>query len=266
MAPASQPMSIADSPIADSVADSIADLRRFLARTDGHGRCTREVLPFGVAEVDRQLPGGGLALGHLHEVMEGGPASEYAGLAALFAAGILARLSGPVLWCLRGRDLFAPALARIGLNHARVIYCETWKDHDVLPAMEEGLTCRGLAGVVGEVTRLSLTASRRLQLCAGASGVTALAIRRWRHAGERALAEEPTAASTRWRISPSPSPAGGFEGLPRQHWQVELLRVRAGAPQTWILEACDAEGHLALPAALADRPVAARTPRRTAAG
>ena len=33
--------------------------------------------------------------------------------------------------------------------------------------MEEGLKCRGLAAVVGEATRLSLTASRRLQLAAG---------------------------------------------------------------------------------------------------
>ena len=73
------------------------------------------MLPFGVEAVDEHLPGGGLALGHLHEVIEAGAASEYAGLATLFTAGILARLSGPVLWCLRGRDLFAPALARIGL-------------------------------------------------------------------------------------------------------------------------------------------------------
>ena len=60
-------------------------------------------------------------------------------------------MPGPVLWCLRGRDLFAPALARVGLHPDRVIYCETWKDRDVLPAMEEGLECNGLAGVVGEV-------------------------------------------------------------------------------------------------------------------
>jgi hypothetical protein len=32
--------------------------------------------------------------------------------------------------------------------------------------MEEGLRCTGLAGVVGEVTKRSLTASRRLQLAA----------------------------------------------------------------------------------------------------
>jgi len=60
---------------------------------------------------------------------------------------------------------------------------------------------------VGEVTRVSLTASRRLQLGAGNSDVTAFVVRRWHTATERALAGEPNAASTRWRISPSPSPA-----------------------------------------------------------
>ena len=127
---------------------------------------------------------------------------------------IVARLAGPVLWCLRGRDLFAPALARIGLHPDRVIYCETWKDREVLPAMEEGLKCRGLAAVVGEATRLSLTASRRLQLAAGESGVTAiLIVRRWHNATERAQASEPNAAATRWRISPHPSPQKALRWL-----------------------------------------------------
>jgi len=244
----------------------IAELRRQLERMETHGRSEAVALPFGVPALDRHLPGGGLLLGHLHEIIEGGPASEYAGMAALFAAGILARASGPVLWCLRGRDLFAPALARIGLHPDRVIYCETWNDRDVLAAIEEGLRCKGLAAVVGEVTRLSLTASRRMQLCAGESGVTALIIRRWRNTTERAFADEPTAAATRWRISPSPSPPAGFEGLQRQRWQVELLRVRGGDPHSWILEACDAEGHLALSAAMAERPVAAEGQRLTKAG
>src|ERR1700727_2124731 len=191
----------------------IAELRRYLERVEGHGREQSQVLPFGVAAIDTQLPHGGLARGHLHEAMEGGTASQYAGLATLYVAGILARIQGPVLWCLRGRDLFAPALARVGLHPDRVIFCETWKDRDVLPAMEEGLRCKSLAGVVGEVTRLSLTASRRLQLCAGESGVTALVIRRWRHSGEKEQATEPNAAATRWRVAPTPSPAGPFDEL-----------------------------------------------------
>jgi protein ImuA len=245
---------------------AIAELRRLLERPDRHGSAERVALPFGIAELDQHLPGGGLALGHLHEVMESGAASAYAGLPTLFTAGILARFPGPVLWCLRTRDLFAPALSRIGLHPDRIIYCETWNDRDVLPAMEEGLRCKGLAGVVGEATRLSLTASRRLQLTAGESGVSAFVIRRWRTAKEKGGAGEPNAASTRWRIAPHPSPGSEFDGLPRQLWRVELLRVRGGEPHSWILEACDAQGRLALPAALADRPAAAQEPRRARAG
>lgn len=244
---------------------AIAELRRELERMESHGSRELGALPFGIPATDERLPGGGLPLGHLHEVIEGGPAAEYASLASLFTAGILARLRGPVLWCLRGRDLFAPALARIGLHPDRVIFCETWKDRDVLPAMEEGLRCKGLAGVVGEVTKLSLTASRRLQLCAGETGVTALVIRRWRNSTEKQFASEPSAASTRWKISPSPSPNLGI-GMQRQYWQIDLLRVRGGEPHSWILEACDAEGYLALPAAVAERPVAADEQRRAASG
>src|SRR5262249_13941292 len=133
---------------------SIAELRAQLERLETPG-ARSDALPFGVEAMDQILPKGGLPLGQLHEVIEAGPAHGFASLSTLFMGGILARLPGPVLWCLRGRDLFAPALARVGLHPDRVIYCETWKDRDVLPAMEEGLRCAGLAGVVGEVTRLS---------------------------------------------------------------------------------------------------------------
>lgn len=245
---------------------SIADLRHWLESAENRAPDACGVLPFGVPEIDRRLPGGGLPLGHLHEVAEGGPAGEHAAVATLFAAGIVARIPGPVLWCLRGLDLFAPALARIGLHPDRVIYCETWKDRDVLPAMEEGLRCSGLAAVVGEATRLSLTSSRRLQLCAGETGVTALLLRRWRTQDEKRFADEPNAAATRWRVSPSPSAYGSFDHVDRQRWQVELLRVRGGEPHSWIVEGCDAEGHLRVPATLADGSVASEGSHRAAAG
>jgi protein ImuA len=244
---------------------SIVDLRRWLDAMDRRGQDT-PVLPFGISEVDSRLPHEGLLRGHLHEAIEAGNTGHFAGLATLFAAGIFARTQGPVLWCLHGRDLFMPALSHVGLHPDRVIFCETWKDRDVLPAMEEGLKCKSLAGVVGEITRLSLTASRRLQLAAAETGVMAFAIRRWRNTTEKGLAGEPNAAATRWRIAPHPSPAGGFDGMPRQLWQVELLRARGGEPHSWVLEACDATGHLALPAAMADRSVAAGEQRFTGTG
>src|SRR6202045_3985190 len=75
----------------------------------------RSVLPSGLKAIDRHLPGGGLALGALHEVAGGGHGAIDGAAAALFAAGIAARLRGRVLWCLTRQDLFAPALAQAGL-------------------------------------------------------------------------------------------------------------------------------------------------------
>jgi len=201
---------------------------------EGHGREQGAVLAFGLPDIDDRLPRGGLARGHLHEAIEGGAASQYAGIATLFCCRAFSRgcRTGAVV---PARPRFVCARPRAGwFASDRVIFCETWKNRDVLPAMEEGLKCKGLAGVVGEVSRLSLNASRRLQLCAGESGVTALIIRRWHNMAEKNAAGEPNAAATRWRVSPSPSPASGFDGLPRQHWQLDLLRVRGGEPHSWI--------------------------------
>ncbi|WP_457091105.1 ImuA family protein [Microvirga sp. P5_D2] len=232
---------------------TVAELRRQIERLEGSAR-TRVPLPFGIAAVDDHLPGGGLARGALHEVVEAGPAAEFAGSATLFTAGIAARLKGSVLWCLTRRDLFAPGLALAGLAPGRVIYAEASRDRDVLPLVEEGLRERGLVAVVGEVTRLNLIASRRLQLAAEASGVTALLLRRWWTVAEKDLAALPSAAVTRWRIAPSPSEPVPAPGLGRAQWQVDLVRCRGGETRSWILEACDAKGRLAVPASLARRP------------
>ena len=230
----------------------IDDLRRQIERLGGaHG--SRKSLPFGVSALDRHLPGRGLTLGALHEVIEDGPAAEFAGSATFFTAGIAARLKGPVLWCLTRRDLFAPGLMKVGLHPDRVIYAETNRDADVLPLVEEGLHQKGLGAVIGEVSRLGLTTSRRLQVAAEASGVPALVIRRWWTVAQKDLTKLPTAASTRWRVSPVPSEVVPAGGLRRGRWQVELVRCRGAQPRSWILEACNAQGRLALPADLANR-------------
>ena len=52
--------------------------------------------------------------------------------AALFAAGIAARLRGQLLWCVTQQDLFAPALAQAGLVPDRVIYAEAGDEKSVL--------------------------------------------------------------------------------------------------------------------------------------
>src|ERR671933_1630604 len=168
----------------------LADLRERIRKLERGSARKRPALPFGIAQLDMHLPEGGLARGCLHEVVGGGPDLAHGAAAALFTAGVLARLKGPVLWCLKARDLFAPALAGVGLHPDRVIYAETGREMDVLAFAEEGLRHRGLAGVVAETARLGLTPSRRLQLAAEPSGVTAFAIRRFRNDAERASSAE----------------------------------------------------------------------------
>jgi protein ImuA len=239
----------------------LADLRQRIERMEGGARRRGSTLPFGVRAIDRRLPAGGLALGCLHEFAGASAAFEHAAAPISFTAGLLARLKGPVLWCVKRRDLFAPGLTAAGLKPERVIYAETFRDADVLPLMEEGLRSPGLAGVVAEASQMSFDASRRLQLAAEASGVTAFVVRRWKAASDAALAR-PTAAVTRWRIASLPSTELTAPGIGRARWSVELLRCRGAEPSAWIMEACDETGRLAVPADLADRSL--QTPQRRA--
>jgi protein ImuA len=242
--------------MAPAHARALDELRDQIARIELAGQPQRHVVPFGVAEIDTHLPQGGLVLGALHEIAGGGLGAIHAAAAALFVAGVLARLEGSVLWCLRTRDLFAPALAGAGLHPDRVIFAEAGDERTVLLCLEEGLRHAGLAGVVGEAARLPMTASRRLQLAAEASGVTGFVIRRWRTLQVGEVFGQPTAAMTRWRITALPSTPLPVPGIGRARWRLELVRVRGGEGAIWEVEACDAQGRLALPSDLADRPAA----------
>lgn len=231
----------------------LAELRARIAALERGGRPARGSIPFGLPAIDRKLPGGGIGRGAVHEVAGGGAGAVDAAAAACFAAGILARHPGPVLWCLKRRDLFAPALAGAGLHPDRVIYAEGGDEASVLLCLEEGLRHQGLAGVVGEISRLSMTQSRRLQLAAEKSGVTGFVIRRWRNAAAAVDFGEPTAAVTRWRVTALPSSPLPAPGVGRARWHLELIRARAGDCAEWEVEAADETGRLALPADLADR-------------
>lgn len=238
----------------------LAVLRHRLEVMERGRRDPRMVLPFGLGSIDKVLPGKGLELATLHEVAGVGGEEEDGVLAAAFLAGILARLKPelPVLWCLSEGDLYAPGLATFGLDPRRLILVRAHRSQEVLWAMEEGLRSSALAAVVGEVDRLSLPASRRLLLTAEASGVTGFALRRWQ-TGKAAAAQRlaPNAAHTRWRVEALPGDVVADEpGVGRACWRVELWRCRGGVTASWVMEACDATGHVSLVAAMADRPAA----------
>ncbi|MGE5546280.1 MAG: ImuA family protein [Solirubrobacterales bacterium] len=166
--------------------------------------------------IDRTLPGGGLPLACLHQVLgETGPATAFV---ARLAGRLATRLARPVLWVTMVDDLFAPGLAAAGLPPDRLIVARAGRDGDTLWCMEEGLKCAGLAAVVGEVAALDLTAGRRLQLAAEAGGVTGFAL-------HPAMARAANAGTTRWRVA----------GAPGGGWRLTLERCRGGTGGEWIV-------------------------------
>jgi len=242
-------------------------LRDTVETISGRNRHSNSAKPIGLNAVDSHLPAGGLTSGALHEVMPISPSGADGGAGIGFTVALLMRLlaaglHGPVLWCLgavSGREVgepYGPGLAALGCDPGRLLFARSRREADVFWAMREGLSYAGLAAVIGEVeTAPDLAASRRLQLAAGASGVTAILL------GRRALGNEPSAAATRWRIAAASVPDGPRHGTGRLCWRVELVRCRGGMPHEWLLEWRDETGDFALAAALPDRsaePVTAR--------
>lgn len=145
---------------------------------------------------------------------------------------------------------------------ARLIHVAAKTAEDALFALEEGLRCRELACVIGELAgnprALGLTASRRLSLAAERHGVPLFLVRL---DAERDL----SSARMRWEVrsaaSPRPRWNGDAPGIPS--WRAELFRARAFRQGEWIL--CDdgtaliagPPDHGDLAAATGDRSLAA---------
>ncbi len=239
-------MAVALEHVISELRTRIAALEQSVARKAGH-------LPFGVSEIDAVLPGGGLAYGALHEFAGGGTGVVDGAAAALLVAGIAARTKGKIVWCLTRPDLFFPALAQAGLHPDRVIFVEADKEEDVLASMEEALAFGGLGAVVGEIVRLPMVASRRLQLAAEKTGTMGLIVRRWRRQTEASDFGQPTASTTRWRVSLLPSEELPVPGVGRARWFLELMRVKAGECAEFIVGACDASGRIDMSTGPSDR-------------
>jgi hypothetical protein len=160
-------------------------LRLQISALEGHRlEANTRVLPFADGRLNAPLPGGGLALGALHEFcasgLEGELAPAVTAFAALVAAKVLHKQSGFLLWAASQADCYAPGLASLGLDPSRIVWAGCAKDDEVLGVMEEALHSRALAAVLGEAGALSLKTARRLDAAARQSGVTALLLRRHR--------------------------------------------------------------------------------------
>ena len=141
---------------------------------------------------------------------------------------------GPILWVqdrLSLKEAGRPYMAGLGTDRP-VIRGDVTRPVDVLVAMEDGLRCKGLSAVIGEVwgdpPALSFTATKRLVLRAEAGAVPCWLVR-------RAASPDLSAARDRWRVgslssAPHPDDAQA-PGDPR--WRVELFRSRQSRPGVW---------------------------------
>ncbi len=135
--------------------------------------------------------------------------------------------------------------------HHRLIHVAAATPEDALFALEEGLKCRDLACVIGEIAgnprAFSFTASRRLSLTAERHGVALWLVRL--EAGA-----DLSSARMRWRVAaaPSPPPRWNAAAPGTATWHAELFRARAHAPGEWILS--DANGTLRPASAVAAAP------------
>lgn len=113
---------------------------------------------------------------------------------------------------------------------------------DALFALEEGLRCRELAAVVGELAgaprALDFRASRRLSLAAERHGVPLWLVR-------LDAPQDLSSARLRWRVRSAPSavPRWNARAPGDPAWHAELFRARAYPSGQWIL--CDDEHDLA---------------------
>ena len=218
----------------------IAVLQQAIARLE-HAvpGTTPEPLSFGLPEIDRHLPGSGLACGALHEVIaaaHGDRAASFGFIVAL-TAGALATRPGPAVLIAARRGFadfgepYGHGLQRLGLDVGRLVLVEARTDKDALWAMEEALRPEvAAAAIAGAVEGdLDLTTSRRLNLAAAGFGAPFILLR-------PPLTTGTSASATRWRVAAAPASRDRFGTFAFCRWNLALERCRNGRPGRWLIE------------------------------
>ena len=158
----------------DSLPAALAHLRSIECPVVDH-----RILAFDVEPLDRRLASGGLRARALHEVAARSCSLADDAAATLFLAGIAARearaIGGPVLWASCRADLYAPGLEQAGLVSANVIYAQPKDDAALLAVVEDAVRDGTPSAIVAEAGRVSMVATRRLQLVAADADMPVLA-------------------------------------------------------------------------------------------
>jgi hypothetical protein len=182
----------------------VKELTRLLERAGVSGRRTAaEVVPTGVAPLDRLLPRQGFSRGSLVEWLADPPGGG-AGLLALSAAREAQREGGAIVVIDRKRGFYPPAAAAWRIDLASLVVVHPTSEADERWALDQSLRCEHVAATIAWPRRLDDVTFRRLQLAAEASGAVGLLIR------GAAAQREPSWADVRVLVAPCPATNGGW--------------------------------------------------------
>lgn len=189
-------------------------------------------IDFGLGVMDASFPNHTFPTGAVHEFISKDP--ESAAATTGFMAGLLGKLMGEYgicLWIGIRPIVFAAALKTFGVEPHRVIFIDLAKEKDVIWAVEEALKCESLAAVVGELSEISFTESRRLQLAVEQSRVTGFLHR------NNPRTVNTLACVSRWQVTPMASRLeAGMPGVGHPCWHVQLQKIRNGEPGEWDMQ------------------------------
>ncbi len=169
------------------------------------------VLPTGIAALDALLPGGGLPLGAVTEILL--PQEGIGELRLLVPAlAEQSRQGRWIAWIDPPHVPYAPALAAMGVRLSRVLLVSAGTDRDRLWAAGQCLRSGACGAVLAWPGECGDRALRRLQLAAGKGGGVGVLFR------PELSAAHPSHAALRLRLARSPRGA-----------VVEILKGRGGA-------------------------------------
>jgi len=210
--------------------DIIQQLQKEVLSMQRQKKGLEQVLNTGLWEMEQAFPDRTFPLGAVHEFISN--TKEDAAATNGFMAGLINQLlnKGTAIWVSSKRTLFPPALAAFGIAPEHIIFIDLWRQKDVLWAIEEALKCDAISAVIGELSELSFTESRRLQLAVEQSRVTGF-IHRYHPKSENV-----TACVSRWKVRPLASDISEIPGMGFPCWNVQLQKVRNGKPGTWQIE------------------------------
>lgn len=182
----------------------------------------------GLEIIEKSFPNHVFPIGAIHEFLCG--TAEQMASSVAFISGLLAKLHTPTaiyVWISKQRQLFPAGLKNFGIQPHQIIFINLAQQKDILWATEEALKCKSVSGVMSELHTLTFAQSQRLQLTVEKSKVTSFILR------TQTDSVNATSCAARWQINAlSSNNPEGLPGVGFPKWQVDLLKIRNGNPNS----------------------------------